>query len=159
MKKRMLCILLILITVFLAACGGNGASSSLKDSEEEKRENKQQEIINRLLEEISLEGIKITTGEIEEFRLEKRVKIVAEIPNYTELFITAIEEENFEKAVAKAVNEKKYSTVEYSGYATVETDYTTGSEVINSDKIVKGFMEKELVKAINAVLEKEDMQK
>ena len=158
MQKRMLCILLILITVFLAACGGNGASSSLKDSEE-KRENKQQEIINRLLEEISLEGIKITTGEIEEFRLEKRVKIVAEIPNYTELFITAIEEENFEKAVAKAVNEKKYSTVEYSGYATVETDYTTGSEVINSDEIVKGFMEKELVKAINAVLEKEDMQK
>ena len=85
--------------------------------------------------------------------------MVAQIPNYTELFIAAMGEENIEKAVAKAVNQKEYTTVEYTGYATVETDYSTGIEVVKSDDLVKGFMEKELVKAINAVLEKEAAQK
>ena len=159
MKKRLLCIVLALVTVFLVACSSSSTSSDKKDSEEEKKENKQQEIIDQILNEISLEGIKVTIGEAEQLRLEKRVKVVAQIPNYTELFIAAMGEENIEKAVAKAVNQKEYTTVEYSGYATVETDYDTGSEVVKSDELIKSFMEKELVKAINAVLEKEASQK
>ena len=158
MKKKLLCLLLVMVTVFMVACSDNNTSSD-KNNSEEKKENKQQEIIDQLLNEISLEGIKVTVGEPEEFRLEKRVHVVAQIPNYTELFIAAMGEENIEKAVAKAINQKEYTTVEYTGYATVETDYSTGSEVVKSDDLVKGFMEKELVKAINAVLEKEAMQK
>jgi len=158
MKKRLFCILLVLATVFLVACGNSSTSSEKNDSEENK-DNKQQEIIDQLINEISLDGIKFTTGEPEQLRLETRVRVVAQIPNYTELFIAAMGEEDIEKAVAKAVNQKEYTTVEYSGYATVETDYNTGSEVVKSDELIKSFMEEELVKAINAVLEKEAAQK
>ncbi|MBE7057527.1 MAG: hypothetical protein E7387_00285 [Ruminococcaceae bacterium] len=158
MKKRLLCFLLVLATVFLVACGNSSTSSEKNDSEENK-DNKQQEIIDQLINEISLDGIKFTTGEPEQLRLETRVRVVAQIPNYTELFIAAMGEEDIEKAVAKAVNQKEYTTVEYSGYATVETDYNTGSEVVKSDELIKSFMEEELVKAINAVLEKEAAQK
>jgi len=158
MKKRLLCFLLVLATVVLVACGNSSTSSEKNDSEENK-DNKQQEIIDQLINEISLDGIKFTTGEPEQLRLETRVRVVAQIPNYTELFIAAMGEEDIEKAVAKAVNQKEYTTVEYSGYATVETDYNTGSEVVKSDELIKSFMEEELVKAINAVLEKEAAQK
>ena len=81
-------------------------------------------------------------------------KIVAQIPNYTELLTNAMASSDPESHFANAVSNKDYTTVEYTGYADIATS-PEGKETILTDTVIEDFIEKELIKAINAVYEAE----
>ncbi len=81
-------------------------------------------------------------------------KIVAQVPNYTELFAKALTSNNPEKFLATAITNNDFTTVEYTGNANIATS-PDGKEIICSDELIEGFVEQELIKAINTILESE----
>lgn len=84
--------------------------------------------------------------------------INAQVPDYTALLTRALNSSDPEKYFANAISNGDYNTVEYTGRANVATD-PNGKEIILSDELIEGFVEQELIKAINAILEAEEGEK
>ena len=157
MKKTILCLLLALVTLLFSAC-----NSESKKDEAEKEEavkvtdtstQEEDRFAKYLLSTIGIDSIEAEIGEPEG----SRAYVVAQIPNYTELFLAVADAADPTEALKKEIEKKEYSTIEYSGYADVVYD-DNGDIVIESEKLIKTFVEQELIKAINAAAEEADAQ-
>ena len=163
MKRTWICLLLVLAMLFCAACSGDGDSSSDKKKDESQstsdkvdKAEKLEAAANEMIASAGVEAVEVVIGEIEEGRYGASAKVTAQIPNYTELFTAAYAEKNPTKALANAIEDEEYTTVEYQGYAPVY--YEGDEQIVETDALVKTFIEKELIKAINAVLESEAVE-
>ena len=145
MKRTWICLLLVLAMLFCAACSGDGDSSSDKKKDESQsasdkvdKAEKLEAAANEMIASAGVEAVEVVIGEIEEGRY------------------GASAEKNPTKALANAIEDEEYTTVEYQGYATVY--YEGDEQIVETDALVKTFIEKELIKAINAVLESEAVE-
>lgn len=77
--------------------------------------------------------------------------IIITIPDYTELYLNAIQSDNSEKYIREALESGNYNTLKYekSAHVTVEN----GKTIVFYEEIVEQLLEKELIKAINALSE------
>ena len=163
MKKLLICLMLVFAVFICAACTGEepessgkkpgNSSSSSGGNGSNNNNNNQNAAINQLVASIGTEGVTLTYGKIEGGRYEDMAPVTAQVPNYTELFAAAVKAEDPTVALARAIDKKEFTTVEYTGYVTVT--YEGETPVYHSEDLVKSFVEKELIKAINAVLESE----
>lgn len=150
MKRFFLCVLIFALALTLIGCSGNNATD---DSEEESEESLEEKL-ERQYETIRSLGIESIEVEVKSYSLwndyEGTATISAKIPNYTELFTMAYGEEDMTKALYKEIKKKNYSTVECIGTAPIKV---YGEEqILDSEEAVKTLVEKELIRAINAVL-------
>lgn len=160
MKKLLICLVLVLAVFLCTACtesepesSGKKPGNSSSNSGGNGNSNNQNAQLNELVASIGTEGVTLTYGKIETGRYDDTAPVTAQVPNYTELFAAAVKAEEPTVALARAIEKKDFTTVEYTGYVTVTYDGDT--PVYHSEKLVKSFVEKELIKAINAVLESE----
>ena len=112
--------------------------------------------VDEMIASIGTDAVEVEVVRIETGRYGDTATIKAQVPNYTELFTAALTEKDPTEALARAIEKKEYTTVEYQGYASVA--YVNDEQVVESDQVVKTFIEKELIKAINAVMESEAAQ-
>lgn len=160
MKKFLMCLLLIAAILLCAGCAGSGetpadkkpGNSSSGGGGGSNSDNKEV-VMDQLIASVGTEGVTVVIGKIEPGRYGDSAPVTAQVPNYTELFAAACKAEDPTEALARAIEKKTFTTVEYTGYVSVSYDGET--PVYNTDKLVQGFIEKELIKAINAVLESE----
>lgn len=149
MKKLLICFLLLFIFV-LPACSSESVEEEREETKEEKLE-KQYDIIRSVGKEAITYEVK-SRSDWNDY--EGTALIVAQVPSYTEIFLQAYGKEDMTRALVTAIRRKEFSTVEYSGYAPY-TNYD-GVETINTDEVFASFIEKELIKAINAITAKEE---
>lgn len=161
MKKFFICLLLILAALVCIGCAeqeqesdrpnkkpshssssGNNGNSTPKDP-----------VLDELIASVGTEGVTLEFGKIETGRYNDTAPVTAQVPNYTELFTAACQSENPTTTLARAIDKKDFTTVEYTGYVPVTYDGET--PVYDSESLVRSFVEQELIKAINAVLESE----
>lgn len=112
-----------------------------------------QSAIDQMIATVGLESVIVEVGEFGEGDYQVLVK--AQVPCYTELFLASYAEKNPDIALQSAIMKKEYSTVSYEGYAPVRT--VDGQLIADTDTLVRGFIEQELIKAINAVMEAEEV--
>ena len=147
MKKIILCFLFAFLIIFSLSCAKE------TDKEEESSESKT-EMYENIIRSAGLEKVDIEISYVDMYNESYgNAKIIAKIPDYTQLFKAAAEEENMTKALARAIKKGEYPTVEYQ--TTVPVTVIDGEQVIDSDAEVKKFIEKELIKAINEVMASE----
>lgn len=147
MKKFLIYLLAILVALALVSC--SKGEEEPEESEEEAQKRKEAKI-EALIKSAGVDSVEYTVGEIEQYRYGSMAPVTAEVPNYTELFCAVYNEKNPEKALARMISKKEYTTVTYDGYANVT--YETEEPTIHTDEIIKTFIDRELVKAINEVL-------
>lgn len=154
MKKILLCLLLVPVLLFSACSGKEDTESDSDKSNGSKvttsKTDKEEAIVNEILSSIGVEGVSVEVGEISG----ATAPVVAQVPNYTELFMAAYAEKDPTASLQTAILKKEYTTVEYTGYATVT--YEDGEPTVNTDALIVSFIEQELIKAINAVSEAEE---
>lgn len=163
MKRSLICVLLIIAALLCTGCAGNEPESSSKkpskkpsssSSSGNNNTNNSNPIVEQLIASIGTEGVALEFGKIETGRYGDSAPVTAQVPNYTELFTAACTSENPTEALARAIEKKDFTTVEYTGYAAVTYDGDT--PVYDTEMLVKDFIEQELIKAINAVTESEE---
>ncbi len=157
MKKTLIFLLIVLFAFSFCACSskddkseeskenGKATSDTLNNNEEEN-----DEFAEYLLSTIGIDGIEVEIGEVEG----SSAYIVAQIPDYTQIFLAISKESDPKSALEKIINKEDYETIEFTGYAEVTYD-EQGNQVIHSEELIKTFVEKELIKAINAATEEE----
>lgn len=150
MGRKIVCLLLALMMFVCVGCSQKQAAA-----EEEKHQKKEEESISKLSEiidsEIGLDSIEIKLDTSKGGK--GKVGVTAYVPDYTEIFTEAFTHEDYEKALIDIINKKEYSTKEYFGFGNVKEE--NGKTVLDDEALIKSFMEKELIIAINAVLEQE----
>lgn len=160
MRKSLICLLLIIAALLCAGCAGNEPEASSKNpnkkpsSSSSSGNNNTNPIVEQLIASIGTEGVTVEIGEIETGRYNDSAPVTAQVPDYTELFRSAIGAEDPTEALARAIDKKDFSTVECTGYVTVLYDGDT--PIYETEELVKGFVEQELIKAINTILESEE---
>ena len=152
MKKLFVCLTLVLTMLFSAACSTNVRQEGNTQAPSETTD-KVTAAADEIIASAGVDAVEVEDGEIESGRYGDNAQITAQVPNYTELFTAAFEDDDPTGALAKAIENREYTTVEYKGYASVTMD--GDKQIVHSDELVKSFIEKELIKAINAVLESE----
>lgn len=164
MKRFLICLLLALAMVLSVSCtssydGGESDDDSEVSSDKGNKGNKgdgddedKQSAVDEMIASIGRESVTVEVGEVPQG--DYRAPVKAQVPNYTELFTAAYAEADPDKALQNAIRNKEYTTVEYEGYADVR--YEGDEEIIDTDRLVDGFIEQELIKAINAVMELEE---
>lgn len=152
MKKLLVCLTLVLAMLFSTACSTNVRQEGDTQAPSETID-KVTAAADEIIASAGVDAVEVEVGEIESGRYGSSAKITAQVPNYTELFTAAFAGDDPTDALAKAIEKKEYSTVKYQGYVTVTMD--GDEQIVHSDELVKSFIEKELIKAINAVLESE----
>lgn len=161
MKKLLMCLMLAGAMVLSVSCSGASADVDDWDDDSEGSANKgnkgdkdKESVVDKMIASIGRESVTVEIGEIEDGRYGASAHVTAQVPNYTELFIAAYAEADPDKALQNAIKKKEYTTVEYEGYATVL--YEGEEQIVETDELVEGFIEQELIKAINAVMEMEE---
>ena len=152
MKKLLMCLTLVLVMLLSTACSTNVRQEGDTQAPSETID-KVTAAADEIIASAGVDAVEVEVGEIESGRYGSSARITAQVPNYTELFTAAFEEDDPTGALAKAIENREYTTVEYKGYASVTMD--GDNQIVHSDELVKSFIEKELIKAINAVLESE----
>ena len=142
MKKVLVCMMLIVSMLLCVGCGDDQDRNSQKNSN------------NKIAEAIGVKGIELVIGDIHHDSSGDTAEIVAKIPNYTQLFTTVCDADDFTGALLAEIEKGNFSTVEYTGEVTVT--YDGEKPIYNTDPVVKGFIEEELIKAINTVMESEN---
>lgn len=160
MKKLAMITLLVFVLFLAAACGedhtapaatvANGGISGGGTGEKSPESTQGGEYDSI----IASAGVESVTYEILSENGQS-VFVKASVPNYTELLTDAMKAENPEKAFADAITNGAYTTVEYEGYAN-KTANENGEETADIDALLRTFVEKELIKAINTVMEAEN---
>jgi len=181
MKKALICLLLAGLTLFQASCGYDGKNSDGYDddddgnddgydgsgifnsgvdntdapeygysSEEYEEIQKEQERIYEIFALAGVDAVTYETGEEYASGQGVSVEVIAQVPNYTEMFQKAFATDDPEQTMIDLIRQKDFSTVEYSGIARYYIN-EDGEECFDSDLLIEGFVEEELVKAIAAV--------
>lgn len=148
--KKILIYLLVVLSLLLVGCSSKEEAEEEKEVSAEEKLEKQYDVIRS----VGKEAIEYSVKSRSDWNdYSGTAHIVAQVPSYTEIFLEAYEKEDMTRALVSAIRRKEYSTVEYSGYA----PYTIydGVETIDTDEAFESFIEQELIKAINAVMEKE----
>ncbi|MBQ7897285.1 MAG: hypothetical protein IJ323_02565 [Clostridia bacterium] len=149
MKKILTCFMLLLLLVFSLSCAKESGAEEKESTPEEKAERYYETIRS-----IGTEGIEVEVKSVNMWNdYEGTAAIIATIPDYTELFVAVYGEKDMTKALAKAIRREEFTTIKYEG--TVPVSVVAGEQVVNSEDTVKDFVEKELIKAINAVMDLE----
>ncbi|MGM9636452.1 MAG: hypothetical protein ACI3YK_00535 [Eubacteriales bacterium] len=160
MKKILLCLLLVPVLLFSSCSGKDGTDSDSDGSKGSKvttsKTDKEEAIVNEILASIGVEGVTVEVGEITGEGVGATASVVAQVPNYTELFMAAYAEKDPTQSLQTAILKKDYTTVEYKGYAAVT--YEDGEPIVNTEELITSFVEQELIKAINAVSEAEEAE-
>ncbi len=161
MKRFLLCLMLVGAMMLSVSCSGASVDVDDWDDDSDGSSNKGNggdkdnvSAVDMMIASIGRESVTVEIGEIEEGRYGASAHVTAQVPNYTELFIAAYAEADPDKALQNAIKKKEYTTVEYEGYATVI--YEGEEQIVETDELVEDFIEQELIKAINAVLEMEE---
>lgn len=149
MKKILTFFVLILILVFSLSCSKEGDTEEKESTPEEKTER-----YYDIIRSAGTSGIEVEVKNVNMWNdYEGTATIVAAVPDYTELFKAVYGEKDMTKALARAIKREEFTTIDYEG--TVPVSVVAGEQVVNSDETVKKFIEKELIKAINAVIDME----
>jgi len=149
MKKIVICLFLFLFSIILVACSDEAPSGSKKD----KKKNDSQ--IMEQLQELSQEAVKINVIEIKDEGYYKgTAEVTVSIPNYTELFLAAMDKKDPMSAVISALKGKQYEETEFSAEVPVTFD-GNGVETIHSEAFVAELLEQELIKALNTIYKEE----
>lgn len=144
MGKNIICLVVAVCMFFCAGCSAGSDSMS-------KEEKKAQEFATFISENIGVDSIQV---EIDTSKGgDGKAAVTAYVPDYTEIFTEAFAQKNYEKALVEIINRKEYKTREYFGFGNVKEE--NGKTVLDDEELIKGFMEKELIKAINAVIDQE----
>ena len=122
-------------------------------SSDDDDDDSMQSAIDQMIATVGIESVIVEVAEFDEGDYQVLVK--AQVPCYTELFLASYAEKNPDIALQSAIMKKEYSTVSYEGYASVRT--VDGQPIADTDTLVRGFIEQELIKAINAVMEAEEV--
>lgn len=153
MRKLLTILLAMGLILVMAACGEDDALSTQQleevGSAGEKVQQTTAPVNDVLYEVLAGMGIDSVVYEVGK-KSDTRAEIHAEVPDYTELFLAALESEDPENALADLIREGKYSTVPYDGVADVVTG-SDGQETILVEPLLELFIDKELVRAINTV--------
>jgi hypothetical protein len=161
MKKIVLCIVLLLSIGLFVSCSSDGTDTKTNDESildkadgNESDDKKKETLLDKMLDSVGVESIEWQETSRSQMRYGVRVDFTCEIPNYAELFKAALAEKNPDRALRNAIKNKEYTTVSYSDWVTVE--YVDG-EAAEPDPtpVIKSFIEKELINAINSILEEE----
>ncbi|MBO5779285.1 MAG: hypothetical protein J6R82_06945 [Clostridia bacterium] len=172
MKKIRMAVLLILMVSLLVGCsGGAYLGNDDDDSDEDKQEsvdktdkndkedeedpedpeNPEDEILADLIASIGTEGVEV---EIKEVIGGSGVNVYAQVPDYSQLFLAACKEADPTKALEIAIKNQNFTTVEYSGRVSATSqDGQAVYDPADVEELIHGFVERELIKAINAVTE------
>lgn len=150
MKKVLTCLALLTLLFCFISCAGE----EVKEESEEEAAARREAKIEALIRSAGVDSVTFEVGEIEQFRYGASALITAEVPNYSEMFKAAFAEKNPEKAFSRMISKKEYTTVSYEGYANVT--YENDEPIVHSDEIIKTFIDRELVRAINEVLAGEE---
>lgn len=138
MGTRKLVWLALAVLLLLAGCadGGSGSGREKKDAQ-----------IEKWIAQVSLEEIEVEETVDEDTGT---LRVTAQVPDYTQLFLAAMDSDDPDKALRKAIDAGEYDTVEYE---TEVRRMETEDGAPQSEALVKSFIEEELIKAINAVTE------
>ena len=142
MKKVLVCVFLIFSILLCVGCGDDQDRNSQKNSNA------------KIAEAIGTKGVAVEIGDIQHSSSGDTAQIVAQIPDYTQLFTAISDKGDFTEALLAEIDKGNFSTVEYRGEISVT--YSGEKPVFDTDPIVKSFVEEELIKAINAVMESEN---
>ncbi len=154
MRKILICIILA-AAIFCVGCSAEDSDSDHKNNDKKPDTNQSQDVeLNEVIASIGTEGVQFEVGEITmQSEASGTAKIVAQVPDYTALFAAALEKDDPTGALEDAILEGNFATVKYEGTAAVLM--VNGEQVVKHEKVVKQFVEQELIKAINALLEVE----
>lgn len=135
-----------------------GCSDDISDTDGTKSSKKpgstqvQQEEFSEIIASIGADSVEVEIVEI--YSQTGRAAIKAQVPDYTTLFSEAIYQDDPTGALEEAILKGDFPTVSYEGTATVTT--VDGEQVVDYEEAVKDFIEQELIKAINTILEVEE---
>lgn len=154
MKKILLCIILA-VAVLCFGCADEDTDSGRKKSNKKPGSSQSQESeLNEVIASIGTEGCKVEIGKITmHSEVSGTAQIVAQVPDYTALFAAALEQNDPTQALEDAILDGEFAMVQYEGTAPVTV--VEGEQVVNHEETVKKFVEQELIKAINTLLEAE----
>lgn len=152
MKRIVICLMLLSLLVFSLSCSKESADDEKESTPEEKAER-----YYDIIRSVGTEGVEVEVKNVNMWNdYEGTATIVASVPDYTELFTSVYGEKDMTKALARAIRREEFTSIEYEGSVPVTVE--AGEQVVNSDETVKKFIEKELIKAINAVMDMEEAQ-
>ena len=79
------------------------------------------------------------------------VTLTVQLPDYTQLYNKACTSKNPDQFILESLQSGEYDVCEYE--ITAKITIENGEQVIHSDEAINMLLEKELAKAINALLE------
>lgn len=131
--------------------GDNDENEDPEDPENPTPDQPKDEPLEILLNSIGTEGVeyevKYTGGSY-------YAKIIAQVPDYTSLFLAACGEADPNRALRNAIQNQNFTTVEYTGNVFAEmVDGEVVYDAEEAQEVLLDFVEAELIKAINAVTE------
>jgi len=129
-------------------------SDFVKMQNEEDDYSEKEYIEIKELEQANQNCIVIVKKSIEmENEKEGTATITVSMPNYEQLYKEALQAENPDEYLLKALEEKEFSTVEYEEKVPVTVEKL--ETIIHSEEVVNQLLEEELIKAINALTREE----
>lgn len=148
MKKLFLVLMLVFLMIFSLSC----AKEEEEDSESDSK--RKTEMYENIIRSAGVEEVAIEVNYVDMYNESYgTAKIIAKVPDYTQLFESAVEEEDMTKALARAIKKGEYPTVDYP--TNVPVTVVDGEQILDSDAEIKRLIEKELIKAINIVMANE----
>ena len=107
---------------------------------------------NPLLESIGVSSVKAEWGDIVKKADGDKIRLDAELPDYTSLYVEAAKTADPLAYIEDAIRDNDIKWVKRSLYVEVTYD-ENGEAVIDKDAAIKRLVEEELIKAVNAATE------